>query len=309
MYTDQNVKPKIAVYLAAYNGMRYLAGQLDSILIQTGVALTVYVSVDSSSDDTEAWTDAQARRDNRIIVLPHGEHFGGAAKNFFRLIKDVNFSNFDYVSFADQDDIWHKDKLIRHVELMQKNNVEGVSSNVTAFWPDGKIKLIDKSQPQRELDFLFESAGPGCTFLMTPWLVGEVKKLLVDSSSVASQVALHDWLVYAVCRASGKKWLIDSSVSMQYRQHGKNVVGANSGLKAKLGRFKQISNGWYKQEVLKVLDVSCSLSDNHQLRALKKTLQQPGFKSRLNLLRYICKARRRFFDRLLLGLMVLFGFF
>ena len=301
--------PKIAVCLAAYNGIRYLPEQLNSILAQTDVAVTIFVSVDASMDGTEKWFDARMQNDNRVFVLPHGDQFGGAAKNFFRLLKDIDFSAFDYVSFADQDDIWQQDKLIRHVELMQENHVDGVSSNVIAFWPDGKIKLIDKSQPQRELDFLFESAGPGCTFLMTPWLVSEVKKLLIDSSSVASQVALHDWLVYAVCRASGKKWLIDSNVSMQYRQHGKNVVGANSGLKAKLERLKQISNGWYRQEVLKVLDVSCRLSNDHQLHALKKILQTPGFKSRLSLLTYVCKTRRKFCDRLFLGLMILFGLF
>lgn len=301
--------PKVAVFLAVYNGIRYLPQQLNSILMQEDVAVTVYVSVDQSVDGTEAWIDANTRSDSRIAVLPHGEHFGGAAKNFFRLIQDIDFSNFDYVSFADQDDIWEQDKLKRHIELMQKNDVDAVSSNVIAFWPDGKTKLIDKSQPQRELDFLFESAGPGCTFLMKPWLVNEVKKLLVDSSSDASQVALHDWLVYAVCRASGRKWLIDPTPSMQYRQHGKNVVGANSGLKAKLTRLKKISNGWYRREVLKVLEVSCSLSSNPQLQNLKKNMTKSGVTSRFNVLRVVPQARRRFYDRVFLALMIIFGLF
>ena len=95
---------KIAVCLAAFNGVRWLAEQLDSILAQEGVAVTVFVSVDQSSDGTEQWIDARAQVDSRIVVLPHGERFGGAARNFFRLLRDVDFSGFDYVSFADQDD-------------------------------------------------------------------------------------------------------------------------------------------------------------------------------------------------------------
>jgi len=301
--------PKIAVLLATYNGDKWLASQLDSILRQLNVSVTLFVSDDSSQDSTFSYLKKCAEKDLRVKILPRAQRARSAGKNFFRLLLDTELADCDYVALADQDDIWRPDKLIRHVELMRKNEVDGMSSNVTAFWPDGKTKLIDKSQPQRELDFLFESAGPGCTFLMTPWLVNEVKKQLTDSSSVANQVALHDWLVYAICRASGKKWLIDSESSIEYRQHDKNVVGANSGLKAKLERFKQISNGWYRQEVLKILDVSCQLSDDHQLHALKKVLQNPSFKSRISLLSYVHKARRRFYDRLFLGLMIILGLF
>lgn len=301
--------PKVAVCLAAYNGLRYLPEQLNTILQQTEVIVTVFVSIDASADGTEAWFDKQAKEDARIVLLPHGLRFGGAARNFFRLLRDVDFSTFDYISFADQDDIWQQDKLIRHVELMEKCDVDGVSSNVIAFWPDGQRKMIDKSQPQRELDFLFESAGPGCTFLMTPWLVSEVKKLLVDPTSVANQLALHDWLVYAVCRASGRGWLIDSTPSMQYRQHGKNVVGANSGLKAKVARLKQISNGWYRREVLKVIDVSCLLSDNPQIHTLKNLVEKSDLSSRLRLLKFIPQARRKIYDRIFLALMIALGLF
>jgi len=301
--------PKIAVCLAAYNGIRYLPEQLDSILTQTGVAVTVYVSVDASSDGTEVWIDARAHEDSRIVVLPHGERFGGAARNFFRLLQDVDFSNFDYVSFADQDDIWQQDKLIRHIELMNRNKVDGVSSNVTAFWPDGKTKLLDKAQPQRELDFIFESAGPGCTFLISAWLVSKVKELLSDKTDVVKQVALHDWLIYAVCRASGKSWYIDSKPSLQYRQHDKNVVGANSGLKAKLVRLKKISNGWYRVEVLKILAVTRQLSNDPQLVTITWLLEREDFLSRLKLLQFIPQARRKMSDRIFLALMIIFGLF
>lgn len=301
--------PKIAVCLAAFNGTTWLNAQLESIFSQTGIVVTVFLSVDESTDGTENLVDTYAHGDNRIVVLQHGMHFGGAAKNFFRLLHDVDFSNFDYISFADQDDIWEQDKLIRHVKLMQQNNIDGVSSSVLAFWPDGKTKLIDKAQPQRELDFLFESAGPGCTFLMRPWLVSEVKKLLVDSSNLANQVALHDWLVYAVCRASGKRWFIDATPSLQYRQHDKNVVGANSGIKAKLARLKKISNGWYRAEVLKVLAVTCQLSDNPKFVTISRLLEKKDFFSRLKLLRFIPQARRKASDRIFLALMIVFGLF
>ena len=301
--------PKVVVFLAAYNGAHYLNQQLNSILWQVGVEVTIYVSVDKSLDGTELLVDHYTKKDNRVIALTYGEVFGGAAPNFYRLICEVDFSKFDFVSFSDQDDIWQKDKLIRHVELMQTNNVDGVSSNVVAFWPDGTVRLIDKSQPQRELDFIFESAGPGCTFLMTPWLVREVKKLLGDKSSVVNEVALHDWLVYAVCRASSKKWYIDSTPSLQYRQHNENVVGANSGIRPKLARLRKISNGWYRAEVLKILAVTYQLSNNPKLLTISRLLEKTNFLSRVKLLRFIPQARRKISDRIFLALMIVFGLF
>lgn len=102
--------PRFAVLLAAYNGMQWLPEQLDSILSQVGVDVTVYVSTDRSSDGTYAWVCDVADTDPRVVPLTYGEVFGGAAKNFFRLLRDVDLEPFDYIAFADQDDIWLPDK-------------------------------------------------------------------------------------------------------------------------------------------------------------------------------------------------------
>ena len=301
--------PKVAVCLAAYNGIRYLPDQLNSIFEQTGVSVTLFVSVDKSSDGTETWIDTQAQKDTRIVVLPHGECFGAAAKNFFRLLLDLDFSNFDYISFADQDDIWQPDKLIRHVSLIKKHHADGVSSNVIAFWSNGKEKLIVKSQPLKKLDYLFESAGPGCTFLMTPWLINEVSVQLKDESSVAKDVVSHDWLAYAVCRAHSRKWVIDNAPSVRYRQHQKNVVGANSGFKAKLVRLKKLKKNWYRSEVIKVCEVSASISESVEISSLLVILRNKNIISRYKLLPYALQARRKFADRFLLIIsIVLFAF-
>lgn len=78
-----NDVPSIAVCLAAFNGVRYLQQQVDSILNQTGVNVTIFASIDRSMDGTEAWFLNLQALDSRIVVLPTGETFGGAAQNFF----------------------------------------------------------------------------------------------------------------------------------------------------------------------------------------------------------------------------------
>jgi len=45
-------KKSVLVLLAAYNGEQYIAEQLNSILAQKGVKLSIIISVDKSTDAT-----------------------------------------------------------------------------------------------------------------------------------------------------------------------------------------------------------------------------------------------------------------
>ena len=235
--------PSVAVCLAAFNGKRWLPEQLTSILMQTGVVLKIFISVDCSKDGTEDWVDFAAKNDLRIVVLQHGARFGGASRNFFRIIRSVEFSEFDYVSFADQDDIWLPDKLLRAHQLMLKTGTDAYSSNVMAFWAGGKQLLIEKSQKQVRWDFLFEAAGPGCTYVIRKDLACAIQEVIRSRSDV-HEVGLHDWFVYAFARANGYRWVIDDYAGMLYRQHDKNQVGVNSGAGAFLHRARKVLSGW-----------------------------------------------------------------
>lgn len=303
---EQN--PKIAVLMATYNGKQWLSQQINSILQQVDVGLKLFVSDDGSTDGTPEYLKQLADSDSRVVLLPKTERKGSAGKNFYRLIRDVDVSEFDYVAFVDQDDIWNTNKLSSHVDLIRANDAEAVSSNVMAFWPDGRQKLIVKSQPQQDFDFLFESAGPGCTFLMTPWLLNQVKKQLL-TNPVATDVELHDWLTYAICRAHNKRWVIDSTPSMRYRQHQANVVGANSGLKPALARLKKIKSGWYRHQVALISQVVASINPAQEYLAFQQIIQSNCLLDQFKLLPYAMRGRRKFTDRAVLVMTVLFFLF
>jgi len=236
--------PSVAICLAAFNGRKWLPEQLSSILAQRSVDVTVFISVDQSSDDTEKWVDEAALNDPRIVVLAHGEKFGGAARNFFRLLRDVDLSDFEYVSFADQDDIWLPDKLIAAHKALLNTGADAYSSNVLAFWQDGRQQLVDKSQKQVRWDFLFEAAGPGCTYVFRKELACAIQGLLKNRWTDVQQVGLHDWFFYAYARANGYRWFIDGCPGMLYRQHEKNQVGVNKGWQAYLHRARKVLGGW-----------------------------------------------------------------
>ena len=293
--------PKIAVCLAAFNGKQHIADQLKSILNQADVEVTIYVNVDLSSDNTTALVESFCNKDVRVILLNDGERYGSAAKNFFSLLRDGQFKTFDYVALSDQDDIWQEDKLSYAVQKIQEVSVGAYSSNVTAFWPNGKQKLINKAQTQQQFDYMFESAGPGCTFVLTKKVALELQQFLIANQKKCQQVALHDWFIYAFARSRGFKWFIDSESHMLYRQHADNVVGANVGLKAKLVRWGKLREGWLIKQALLIADI-LGYSNAWPISKLKRY----SLLDRLVLIVNVRKLRRRLRDRVALALFLLF---
>lgn len=297
------MQPSVAVLLAAYNGMRWIEEQILSLLAQQGVSIVIFVSVDPSSDGTFLWCSELAAKDHRVRVLPdNGERFGGAAKNFFRLVRDVDFSAFDYISFADQDDIYLEEKFIAAHEAIVSCGVSGYSSNATAFWPDGRKRLLVKSQPQRRYDFLFEAGGPGCSYVLRVADALEFKNFLVENWSAVNNVALHDWLTYAWFRASDKAWFIDERSFILYRQHGGNQMGANSGASGIKSRLNLLTSGWYRNEISKISQLV-----GYNLPDLPASIITHGVVPRDFLLANFGEFRRSARDRVAFGILAFLG--
>lgn len=247
MISDQD-KPRVLVLMAAYNGIKWIEEQVDSVLNQVNVDVRLCISVDKSSDGTEQWVDELCKKDSRVFALPHGSRFGGAASNFFRLLQSVELYHYDGISLADQDDIWFKEKLSRAFKILNEKGCDGYSSNVIAFWGDGRRKLIKKAQPQRKFDYLFEAAGPGCTYLLSNRLATSVQAFCRERADSLTDIMLHDWFIYALARSAGYRWYIDAEPSLLYRQHGGNQVGANVGFKAVKSRIAIFRSGvWLRQ--------------------------------------------------------------
>lgn len=282
--------PKVAVLLAAYNGINWISEQLGSILSQRNIEVTVFISVDLSSDATYEWCVQLQNTINNLTVLPYGERFGGAAKNFFRLFRDVDFSGFDYIALADQDDIWHKNKIYESIYHIKLVGTDAYSGNVIAFWEDGTRQLINKAQPQRELDYLFEAAGPGCTYVVTHDLAIAFQKFLRDTPK-ANEIILHDWLLYAFSRSQGYQWFIDTVPRMEYRQHSCNQVGVNKSLASFLKRVRYIIFGGGMLQVKTLLSILPENNDFQKYKALSR-------KKIFRLLLVCNQLRRRPLERL-----------
>lgn len=297
------INHKTLILCAAYNGYSFIKEQLNTITQQADLIVDIVISVDLSDDNTFMICNDYAKKYNSVRLLPYGERFGGAGKNFYRLLKDTDLSGYDYIAFSDQDDIWLENKLAKAVEMLQQYDC--YSANVTAFWEDGREVLINKAQPQREWDFLFEAAGPGCTYVLKREVAVKFKTWLEERyEQIGKDIALHDWLLYAFARSQGYIWFIDPEPTMLYRQHASNQIGTNNSFRAAKKRLKLIKEKWYRQQVTNIA-IHLGLQDS----PIYKEGLSNNYIGNLYLLAHIGKLRRRFRDRCALAFVLLFNIF
>lgn len=104
--------------MSTYNGSRFIKEQIDSILGQTYSDFKLLIRDDGSSDDT---CDIIMEYSDPRIQL-YRENNLGPCGSFFSLISKA--SDFDYLFFSDQDDVWYPDKIQVMLAEIQKYDEE-----------------------------------------------------------------------------------------------------------------------------------------------------------------------------------------
>ncbi len=98
----------LSVLMPIYNGGRYLAAALDSVVAQDEPELEVIAVDDASEDDSVAILESYANRlDLRIIRQPRQGNWVRSTNYALSLAQG------DYVCFLHQDDLWEPDRLRR----------------------------------------------------------------------------------------------------------------------------------------------------------------------------------------------------
>lgn len=241
--------PKVAVFLATYNGQKYLKEQIDSILSQNNVHVDIYCNDDGSSDDTFKIIKEYQSSNKNFFVVNTIKNSGSAGLNFYSMIL-LSDAEYDYYAFSDQDDIWMKSKLDIACQKLTIDKADGYSANHIAFWGDKKQKIY-KNHSQTQFDYMFESAGAGCTYVLTKRLFIDLRDFIDKNQESVTKVFKHDWFIYAFARSNNYKWFLDNEFTLMYRQHDKNETGVNSGgLRSFLIRLKNIKSGWFIQQIL-----------------------------------------------------------
>lgn len=113
---DYIEKNRVAILLATYNGERFLAAQLESLVHQTHQNWFLIASDDGSSDGTiKILKHYQERWPQGKLIIRRGPQ-GGYCKNFLTLACDKSVLA-DFYAFCDQDDVWLPEKLTVAIDI------------------------------------------------------------------------------------------------------------------------------------------------------------------------------------------------
>lgn len=105
--------PTVSVVMAVYNVAPYVADTLRSALGQTLTDIEVIVADDGSTDNTAEFAERAADHRTRVLRLPHR----GPVPTLNRAIAEAKGR---YLAILDGDDLWDRDKLARHVAVMDE---------------------------------------------------------------------------------------------------------------------------------------------------------------------------------------------
>lgn len=231
---------KVQVLMSTYNGEKYLREQIDSILSQEGVKACLLVRDDGSKDNT-----INILKEYRDIEIIEG-HNVGVYKSFFELINKSG--DYGYYSFADQDDVWDRDKLRIAIDMLDgRHDIPSVYASNTRL-VDADLNFIknEEDNPKTTLGSAFvKNFCTGCTMVFNAKLMNKLRY------NLPSYVPMHDWWVNLVCLSIGGLSIYDTKPHMDYRQHGENIYGAESGMIAKLrNRWKKFLNKPYHRDIM-----------------------------------------------------------
>lgn len=238
------IQQHVAILLCTYNGEQYIREQVESIIGQTHTNWSLWVSDDGSRDRTLDIIRECMSGSMQLLSIRRGPSVNSSC-NFMSLIYAEDIQA-DYFAFCDQDDIWHPDKIARALKWHTS-----VSANEPNLY-GGRTHLVDAdgvsigesplfTHPPCFANALVQSIAGGNTMVINR----KARELLCKVQN--ADVVSHDWWAYILVTGAGGNVYYDPHPSIDYRQHNANLVGKNTGFKAKWIRARKLMSGAFRE--------------------------------------------------------------
>jgi glycosyltransferase involved in cell wall biosynthesis len=221
--------PQISVALGSHNGSRFIEAQLRSILEQTVLPNELVLSDDASHDDTVQIAERLVSGTRMEMHVMRNLTPLGVTANFAQAMTSAHG---ELVILADQDDIWHPERVAKAAQLMTRRpDLQFVHSDARLVDAAGRPfgSLLDslgvRSSEREEIH-----RGSGLDVLLRRNVVTGatmmLRRGLVELALPFPAEWVHDEWLAIVGSITGAFELIDEPL-VDYRQHGANQIGAH----------------------------------------------------------------------------------
>jgi glycosyltransferase involved in cell wall biosynthesis len=213
---------KICITLATYNGEKYLAQMLDSLVAQTRPA-DVIIAVDDGSKDSTCEI-LERYKDKLPLEITKFEKNRGHRAAFSTALEKSRelLADNDLIFLADQDDIWLPNKL----EVMSQKIGDSSMIFGDAEIIDGEGKVTDSSWRKKAetVEQLSQQALLTGYTNVTGCMVAFKAGLLKTVLPIPQDVPVHDqWITLCATVENGYRAIADKVI--QYRIHESNAIG------------------------------------------------------------------------------------
>lgn len=248
------MEERIDVLMATYNGEKYVAEQIESILNQTYKNFRLIISDDCSTDNTVQILKEYEEKDDRVIVYYQNNNLG-YVKNFEFLLEKVENNLY---MLSDQDDVWLPDKIKLSYNTLKEKDSDLVFSDLIVVDKDlnelypsfMKLKkTFNKAQKYTDYRAIYlYNVVTGCTILSKKKLIQKILPIPEGFKYIP-----HDYWIALIVGMNGKISFINKPL-IKYRQHGNNQIGSK----------KMIDSFTKFDEVRKLfIDVKLSIFEGH----------------------------------------------
>lgn len=228
------------VVLACHDGGAHLRAQLDSIAAQCLRPDLLIIRDDGSRDDSLAVIRAFIASAPRCKVELHQGPCRGAVDNFLTLIRLVP-DWAQWLAFADQDDVWLAEKLARDWQLLSRLDprLPALVGGPSLICGRGLAPLGRSRAPCAPLGFrhaLVQNFAGGNTMMVNRAGIDLLQGAVEDLAQAGLRPVVHDWWIYQLISGAGGQVQFGFQPLLFYRQHGRNQIGANRGVRAAIKR-------------------------------------------------------------------------
>lgn len=227
-------EPKVVVLLSTYNGEKYLKQQLDSILEQTYENTEILVRDDGSKDATLSILKEYEKQNNVRVI--QGKNIG-FVDSFMELLKQS--PDAQYYAFADQDDVWEKDKIKRAVSILEREESKEDKEQYPIMYYssydfyDENMQFAYHPDTRGKTNFL--NSLVECVNLGMATVINKQAKDKVLQKIPKENCLGHDWWSYMICTAFGKV-IYDEKSMVKHRIHQTNTSKCGESRKEKYTR-------------------------------------------------------------------------